>query len=107
MRTTLQQNYSPGISQRRCGFHRKAHQRIIGKLSVLNKESGYFTDIAVLCCRAMLAMDRLLRDLHMKVVPVIDVIPSVTYDQLQSLREAFHQFIYVFPSARLDFFVVF
>ena len=54
----------------------------------------------------MLAMDRLLRDLHMKVVPVIDVVPSVSYDQLQSLREAFHQFVYVFPSARLDFFLV-
>ena len=50
--------------------------------------------------RAMLALDRLLRDLHMKVVPVIDVVPAVTYDQLEALREAFHQFIYVFPSAR-------
>ena len=73
--------------------------------SVLNEELSYITDIFVVCYRAMLAMDRLLRDLHMKVVPVVDVIPSVSYDQLQSLREAFHQFIYVFPSARLDCFL--
>ncbi len=60
-----------------------------------------FEVFARLCrCRGMLALDRLLRDLHMKVVPVLDVVPSVTYHQLPALREAFRQFVYVFPSSR-------